>query len=54
MAVIQLAITAGASLGGLVFDSLGWQATFLLSAMLLGGSALAARAAWRLSERGQA
>ena len=54
VAVIQLAITAGASLGGLVFDSLGWQATFLLSAMLLGGSALAALAAWRLSERGQA
>ncbi len=54
VAVIQLAITAGASLGGLVFDSLGWQATFLLSAMLLGGSALAALAAWRLSERRQA
>lgn len=54
VAVIQLAITAGASLGGLMFDSLGWQATFLLSAMLLGGSALAALSAWRLSERRQA
>ncbi|MFP5076406.1 MFS transporter [Rhizobium sp. YIM 134829] len=48
VAVIQLAITAGAALGGLLFDRLGWQATFLLAATLLIGSALAALGAWRI------
>jgi predicted MFS family arabinose efflux permease len=42
VATIQLAIMAGAATGGLVFDLLGWQVTFALSATLLSGSALCA------------
>jgi len=38
----QLAITAGASLGGLLFDRSGYQSTFVASAGLLGGAALLA------------
>ena len=38
VAIIQLAITVGASLGGIFFDVLGYQWTFLLSAIFLGGS----------------
>ncbi|MFW0755345.1 MFS transporter [Pseudomonas sp. H11T01] len=48
VAIIQLAIASGATVGGLVFDSSGYQATFELSATLLGVAAalafLAARA----------
>lgn len=51
VAVIQLAITAGASLGGLLFDVAGWQSTFTLSAVLLCGSALMSVAAWRMARR---
>jgi predicted MFS family arabinose efflux permease len=51
VAVIQLAITAGASLGGLLFDVVGWQSTFTLSAVLLCGSSLASLAAWRVTRR---
>ncbi|WCK05751.1 MFS transporter [Agrobacterium tumefaciens] len=51
VAVIQLAITAGASLGGLLFDVVGWQSTFLLSAVLLFGSSLSSLAAWRAAGR---
>lgn len=51
VAIIQLAIASGATVGGLVFDSSGYQATFELSATLLGVAAvlafLAARAALR-------
>jgi predicted MFS family arabinose efflux permease len=51
VAIVQLAISAGATVGGLVFDSSGYQATFELSAALLGVAAvlafLAARAASR-------
>lgn len=39
VAVIQLAITAGAAAGGLLFDAGGPQATFLVSAVLLCASA---------------
>ncbi|MQV21423.1 MFS transporter [Sinorhizobium meliloti] len=46
VAVIQLAITAGASIGGLLFDAVGWWSAFLLSAALLLGSSLASVAAW--------
>ncbi|MCX8282518.1 MFS transporter [Phyllobacterium sp. 0TCS1.6C] len=53
VAVIQLAITAGASLGGLLFDVAGWQSTFVLSAALLGGSSLASFAAWRAIRSGR-
>ncbi|RKH47886.1 MFS transporter [Corallococcus sicarius] len=42
VAAIQLAITAGASLGGLLFDRGGHQGTFLASAALLGAAALTA------------
>lgn len=42
VAVIQLAITLGASLGGLLFDSWGYQTTFFVSAALLIASALVA------------
>jgi predicted MFS family arabinose efflux permease len=46
VATIQLAITAGAALGGMFFDTLGWASTFTLAAILLLGSSLAAGAAW--------
>jgi predicted MFS family arabinose efflux permease len=47
VAVIQLAITMGAALGGILFDGLGHQATFTASAMLLCSSALLALIAAR-------
>ncbi|MCP1445134.1 putative MFS family arabinose efflux permease [Pseudomonas sp. GGS8] len=51
VAIIQLAIASGATVGGLVFDSSGYRTTFELSAALLGVAAvlafLAARAASR-------
>lgn len=51
VAIIQLAIASGATVGGLVFDLNGYRATFELSATLLGVAAvlafLAARAASR-------
>jgi predicted MFS family arabinose efflux permease len=51
VAVVQLAIMLGATLGGLLFDASGYQATFHLGAALLVASAilaaLAARAAGR-------
>ena len=47
VAAIQLAITAGASLGGLLFDRGGHQGTFLASAALLGAAALTALRASR-------
>ncbi|WP_130905065.1 MULTISPECIES: MFS transporter [unclassified Pseudomonas] len=53
VAIIQLAIASGATVGGLVFDFSGYRATFELSAALLGVAAvlafLAARAATRES-----
>lgn len=51
VAVIQLAITAGASLGGLLFDAFGWSAAFTMSAMLLCASSLAAFIASRMTRR---
>ncbi|WDG77765.1 MFS transporter [Pseudomonas chlororaphis] len=55
VAIIQLAITAGATVGGLAFDQSGYQATFELSAALLVVAAvlavLAARAATRMPFR---
>ena len=51
VAVIQLAIMAGAAGGGLVLDALDWRATFTLASSLLLASALmallAARDDWR-------
>jgi predicted MFS family arabinose efflux permease len=51
VAVIQLAITAGAATGGVLYDRTGWQSTFGFAAMLLLCSSLAAVAAWRNGER---
>jgi predicted MFS family arabinose efflux permease len=42
VAVIQLAIMAGAAGGGLILDAQGWRATFTLAAVLLLASALMA------------
>lgn len=47
VATIQLAITAGAAVGGLLFDAAGWWSAFALAAVLLCGSSLLAIAAWR-------
>jgi predicted MFS family arabinose efflux permease len=41
VAVVQLAITMGAAGGGILFDSSGYQATFLFSAVILIFSSLA-------------
>lgn len=38
VAVIQLSIALGSTVGGLVFDSMGWKSTFFLSAVLLLGA----------------
>jgi predicted MFS family arabinose efflux permease len=42
VAAVQLAITAGASIGGQLFDHGGYQSTLVASAALLGGAALLA------------
>ena len=52
VAIIQLAITAGATVGGLAFDHSGYQATFELSAATLGVAALLAGLAARYSAPG--
>jgi predicted MFS family arabinose efflux permease len=54
VAVVQLAITAGASLGGVLFDACGYQATFGASAAILCSSAVLALLAWRSASSGQA
>jgi predicted MFS family arabinose efflux permease len=53
VAVIQLAITLGATLGGFLFDTSGFRSTFALSAAMLFASALFAFFAWpgRVSRR---
>jgi predicted MFS family arabinose efflux permease len=51
VAIIQLAIASGATVGGLVFDSSGYRATFELSAALLGVAAILAFLAARVSIR---
>jgi predicted MFS family arabinose efflux permease len=48
VATIQLAITAGASVGGLLFDAHGYRSTFGASAALLSASALLAFLGWRI------
>lgn len=51
VAVVQLAIASGATVGGILFDSLGYRATFGASAAVLAVAAvtalLAGRAGWR-------
>ncbi|APO72587.1 ribonucleoside transporter protein (plasmid) [Rhizobium gallicum] len=51
VATIQLAITFGASFGGVLFDEAGWQTTFLFAAAALAGSSLLAALAWRSTWR---
>jgi predicted MFS family arabinose efflux permease len=51
VAIIQLAIASGATVGGLVFDSSGYRATFELSAAILGVAAILAFLAARVSMR---
>ncbi|MBP1859356.1 MFS transporter [Rhizobium herbae] len=51
VATIQLAITLGASIGGMLFDSTGWWTTFLFAAVLLVGSSILAAVAWRSTRR---
>ena len=51
VAIIQLAIASGATVGGLVFDSNGYRATFELSATLLGVAAVLAFLAARIASR---
>ncbi|WP_029589727.1 MFS transporter [Franconibacter helveticus 513] len=50
VAVIQLAITLGAGIGGLLFDAIGWWSPFAFGLTLLVGSALCAFAAYKESE----
>ena len=42
VAVIQLAIALGATLGGALFDASGYRVTFAVAAAALGASALVA------------
>jgi predicted MFS family arabinose efflux permease len=51
VALVQLAITAGASLGGLLFDTAGWWSAFMASAVLLALAAMLAVAAGRTLPR---
>jgi len=51
VAIIQLAIASGAIVGGLVFDSNGYRATFELSATMLGVAAVLAYLAARATSR---
>jgi predicted MFS family arabinose efflux permease len=47
VAVVQLAIATGAAMGGILFDGLGYQATFGVSALILLGAAALAKLAAR-------
>jgi predicted MFS family arabinose efflux permease len=51
VALVQLAITAGASLGGLLFDTAGWWSAFMGSAVLLALAAMLAVVAGRTLRR---
>ncbi|MER9306947.1 MFS transporter [Mesorhizobium sp. M0293] len=51
VAVIQLAITGGAAIGGTLFDTVGWWGAFTFGAVLLCGSALAALGASHMARR---
>jgi predicted MFS family arabinose efflux permease len=50
VATIQLAITVGASLGGVLFDTTGWWATFGFAAVLLMFSSILAAVAGRMQQ----
>lgn len=49
VALIQLAITGGAAIGGLFFDGFGWSGPFVFGAVLLAGSTLIAAAVIRIA-----
>lgn len=51
VAVIQLAIALGATVGGFAFDMSGYRSAFLLSAIVLSISAAIAALAWRSSQK---
>jgi len=51
VAVVQLAITLGATVGGLLFDNVGYQSTFVASAAILLVAALLALLTARYSRR---
>lgn len=51
VAIIQLAITLGATIGGFFYDGSGYQSTFSVSATILCASSLLAYWAWRASCR---
>jgi predicted MFS family arabinose efflux permease len=51
VAIIQLAITGGAAIGGTLFDTIGWWGAFAFGGALLCGSSLLALAAWRTTRR---
>ncbi|ELW84605.1 ribonucleoside transporter domain protein, partial [Acinetobacter sp. OIFC021] len=47
VAIIQFAITLGATIGGLLYDSYGYSATFYMSATILLLGAITAFLTWR-------
>jgi predicted MFS family arabinose efflux permease len=51
VAVIQLAVTAGATVGGVLYDQGGHQSTFTLSALALCAAAFIVLLAWRAGRR---
>jgi predicted MFS family arabinose efflux permease len=51
VAVIQLAITLGATVGGLFYDLKGYQSTFDISPSILCASAILAHIGWRAGHR---
>ena len=51
VAVIQLAIALGATVGGFAFDMSGYRSAFVLSAVVLSISAVIAALAWRSSQK---
>lgn len=51
VAVVQLAITLGATCGGILFDGIGYQATFAASAFVLAAAALLAFVTMRLARQ---
>ncbi|MGK7870275.1 hypothetical protein [Falsiroseomonas sp. E2-1-a20] len=51
VATIQLGITLGASVGGLLFALIGYRSTFGASAAMLSASAVLALLSWRLGSK---
>lgn len=51
VAIMQLAITLGAGLGGLIFDYSGYENTFIFSAFMLVAATISAFTTWRIHKR---